>query len=378
MRRVIVSSRNSSRFPDFGGSSWVRLQYVLGLRKLGIDSYWVESLDRVDPLVMRRSVKYLTDRFHQRLEAFGLADRYCINYNAGEAYYGMTAAQLEELADSADLVLNLNGWMPHESPLAKVPKRAYLDVDPGFTQLWALDQDMNLDRHNYFFTVGQNVTAPGFKIPTHGVAWNTILPPVVLDEWPAVIDERCRTFTTVADWRGAQNAIFEGQHYGGKRSEFVRMIRLPQDSGQPIELALCIGLNESEDLGLLAGNGWVALDAAQYAGDPFSYREFIQTSRAEFSVAKNGYVRSNSGWISDRTACYLASGKPALVQSTGFESSLPTGKGLLTFRDLAEGIAGVREINANYQEHAEAARALAERHFNSDVVLSRMLEQVGL
>ena len=127
-----------------------------------------------------------------------------------------------------------------------------------------------------------------------------------------------------------------------------------------------------------AGNGWVALDAAQYAGDPFSYREFIQTSRAEFSVAKNGYVRSNSGWISDRTACYLASGKPALVQSTGFESSLPTGKGLLTFTDLPEAIAGVREINANYLEHAHAARALAEGHFSSDVVLSRMLEQVGL
>src|SRR5687767_4055023 len=194
MSRVIVSSRNSSRFPDFGGSSWVRLQYVLGLRKLGIDSYWVDSLDSVDPLVMRRSVKYLTDRFHQRLDAFGLGGRYCINYNAGERFYGMTGTELDRLAASADLVLNLNGWMPQASPLTQVPKRAYLDVDPGFTQLWALDEDMNFDRHNYFFTVGQNVTAPDFKIPTHGVPWKTILPPVVLDEWPAVIDERCRAF----------------------------------------------------------------------------------------------------------------------------------------------------------------------------------------
>jgi len=378
--RVIVASGNSSRFLEFGGSTWVRLQYVLGLRKLGIDVYWVDRMDVVDPLETRRSVSYLTSQFRRRMEIFGLQDRYCIDYNHGEQFFGMTAAELDRTIDGTDLLLNLNGWLPDGSPLARVSRRVYIDVDPGFTQLWAVEHaaDSGFDRHQFFFTVGQNVGAPSFTVPTHGIAWHTTVPPVVLEEWPSVVDQRCRSFSTVADWRGAQDAVFGGVHYGGKRSEFIRMLRLPHDSGQPIELALCIGMSESEDLGLLAGNGWIVLNAVQYAGDPESYREFIQTSRGEFSVAKNGYVRSRSGWISDRTACYLASGKPALVQSTGFEDSIPTGSGLLTFRDLPEAIAGIREINRNYVDHCRAARQLAESRFDSDRVLGRMLSIVGL
>lgn len=378
--RVIVGSGNSSRFLEFGGSSWVRLQYVLGLLKLGVDVYWVDRMDAVDPLATRRSVALLASQFHRRLEMFGLQGRYCIDYNNGEQHFGMTRAELDRVIDGTDLLLNLNGWLPDGSPLGRVPRRAYIDVDPGFTQLWALEGegDTGFNRHQLFFTVGQNVGTPAFKVPTHGITWHPILPPVVLSEWPAVIDERCRSFSTVADWRGAQDAVFEGAHYGGKRSEFIRMLRLPHDAGQSIELALCIGMSESEDLGLLAGNEWTVLNAVQYAGDPLVYREFIQTSRAEFSVAKNGYVRSNSGWVSDRTACYLASGKPALVQSTGFEDSIPTGAGLLTFHDLGEAIAGIHEINRHYLDHCRAARQLAERLFDSDRVLGGILSTAGL
>jgi len=172
--------------------------------------------------------------------------------------------------------------------------------------------------------------------------------------------------------------MYEEEYYGGKRKEFLRLIRLPRDAGQSIELALCIGSEDSEDAALLVGNDWVLHDPYLYAGDPFSYREFIQHSRAEFSVAKGGYVKSNSGWISDRTASYLASGKPAIVQSTGFESRIPTGKGLLTFGTSEEAMAGLGEISRNYGEHCESARRLAETYFDSSVVLSDLLAHTGV
>jgi hypothetical protein len=259
-----------------------------------------------------------------------------------------------------------------------VRRRAYVDVDPGFTQIWARHCDMGLDRHHVFFTVGQNVGTPHFRIPNGGVHWVPIMPPIFMDQWPCRSDPLCERFSTVADWRGSQEAMYDEEYYGGKRKEFLRLIRLPRDSGQPIELALCIGSEDSEDAALLVGNDWILHDPYLYAGDPCSYREFIQFSRAEFSVAKTGYVKSNSGWISDRTASYLASGKPAVVQSTGFEPHIPTGRGLLTFRTSEEAMAGLGEISRNYAEHCEGARRLAEQYFDSTVVLSDLLSHAGV
>ena len=204
------------------------------------------------------------------------------------------------------------------------------------------------------------------------------LPPVVLEQWPARSDPGCRRFSTVADWRGSQYAVYDGEAYGGKRREFLHLLLLPRRARLALEPAIYVGFADSEDLELLLGNKWQVHDPFLVAGDPHSYREFIRHSRAEFSVAKGGYVKSHSGWVSDRTACYLASGKPALVQSTGFEQRLPTGRGLLTFRTFDEAVAGVEAINADYPAHSRAARQLAEEYFDSDKVLGRLLERVGL
>jgi hypothetical protein len=290
----------------------------------------------------------------------------------------MTAKQLDELCKASDLLINISGHLPPGSPLMRVPRRAYIDVDPGFTQIWAHQADLGLDRHNLFFTVGQNVGRPEFKIPTLGIEWVPTLPPVNLDAWPAVIDEKYQRFSTVADWRGSQNAIFEEEYYGTKRDEFVRFLSVPVKANQRVELALCMGQHDFEDLGLLDGHNWRIRDPFLYVGDPKSYREFIQNSKAEFSVAKRGYVKSNSGWISDRTACYLASGKPALVQSTGFEWRLPAGKGLVTFRTVDEAVAGIESIKKDYISHCHAARRIAEDHFNSDIVLGSILDRAGM
>jgi hypothetical protein len=377
MATVILGTRGTSGFPEFAGSTWVRLHYMLGLQKLGVDAFWVDRLGVVNPLKHHHSLDYLMRRFERTMNDFGLRDRYCVIYNGGEQYFGMPEARLRALVEEADLLINISGYLPPTCPLAGVRRRAYVDVDPGFTQIWALGCDMGLARHHVFFSVGQNLGSPSFRIPTGDIEWCPIAPPVFLDEWPSRPDPRCTRLSTVADWRGSQEAMFDQEYYGGKRKEFLRLLRLPRDSGQPIELALCIGSEDAEDAALLVGNDWVLHDPYLYAGDPHSYREFIQHSRAEFSVAKSGYVKSNSGWVSDRTAAYLASGKPALVQSTGFERRLPTGRGLLTFRTADEAMAGIDEINSNYDDHCRAARQIAEKYFDSGIVLRELLSRAG-
>ncbi|MDQ3621639.1 MAG: hypothetical protein M3463_04005 [Verrucomicrobiota bacterium] len=378
MKKVILGTRDTSRWPEFAGSTWVRLQYMLGLTKLGVECFWVDRLSAVDPLTHPHTLEYLIERFDRTARQFGFENRYCIVYNGGEKYFGLSEGHLKNLIASTELLLNISGHLPSDSPLLQVPRRAYVDVDPGFTQIWSAQYDMGLDRHNFFFTVGQNVGTPHFKIPSAGLNWQPMLPPVVLDQWPARVDPNCKRIGTVGDWRGNQHAILEGEYYGGKRREYVELLHLPKASGQSIELALCIGTEDWEDIGLLHASRWKVLDSFLYAGDPRSYREFIQHSRAEFSVAKSGYVKSNSGWISDRTACYLASGKPALVQSTGYEWKFPEQKGLLTFHNEEEAIAGLRAINDNYLAHSHAARRLVEEFFDSSKVIGSVLSHVGL
>jgi hypothetical protein len=387
--RVVVASRGASGLPEFAGSTWTFLQYVLGLGRLGVESFWVDYQPKLDPRQLVQggrahpdedchSIDYVSARFDAMARRFGFDDRYCILYDGGATGFGMSPAELRELVDDADLLLNLGGPLPAGSSLLGIPRRAYIDLDPGFTQIWAHQVDMGFGSYHSFFTVGQNVGRPEFRIPTLGIEWEPSFPPVVLDLWPAHTDASCERLSTIADWRGSQYARFEGELYEGKREEFIRYLEVPLRARRPIELALSIGQHDYEDLGLLLRNEWFVRDPYLYAGDLESYREFIQLSRAEFSVAKSGYVKSGSGWFSDRTACYLASGKPAVVQSTGFERRLSTGEGLLTFGTVPEAVAGIEAIESDYPAHAKAARRIAEEHFDSDLVLGSLLERVGV
>ncbi len=378
MKKIIVNTVGKSWAPELAGSIWLRLQYMLGFQRLGFETFWVDHIEAFEPCTQPRGLGYFLRRFQQTACEFGFSDRFCIVLDDSREYVGMSQAQFEMVAKEADLLITIGSFPLPPGPLQHIPRRALVDVDPAFTQIWALDTDVGLDDHNFWFTVGQNVGHPECFAPTCNRQWTSTYPPIVLDEWPAAIDERYRRFTTIADWRGSQDAVFGGAHYGGKSSEFLRVAQLPRVSGETIELALLIHPCEYDDARVMCEGGWKIVDPFLYAGDTESYREYIQNSRAEFSVAKGGYVKSNSGWISDRTVCYLASGKPALVQSTGLEKHLPTGKGLLTFRDPADAITGIHEINRNYFEHCAAARQLAETHFSSDKVLGKILQHVGL
>jgi hypothetical protein len=379
MLRVILGTRGTSGVLEFGGSAWVRLQYMLGFRRLGVDVTWVDRLHLVDPYEQLRSVEFMADRFARFAEQFGFRNNYCIEYDGGRQLFGMSRENYETNVKEADLLINISGHMPSDSILLNIPRRAFIDVDPGFTQIWAeLGSDMCFSKHTHFFTIGQTFGTPVYTGPMAGIEWNVMAPPVVLDEWPVRSDRGCSCYTTVADWASSQQAIWDGEYYAGKRSEFLKCIRLPQDTKLIFAPALTIPYSDFADIQELWNNGWAVLEAYRYAGDAATYREFIQWSRGEFSVAKNGYVKCNSGWISDRTVCYLASGKPAVVQSTGFESVLECGKGLVTFRTYEDAVAAMKEVDNNYEAHCRAARVLAERYFDSDIVLGGLLRKCGL
>ncbi len=385
---AVVTSSAVSGLPEIAGNTWTFLQYVVGLDRLGVEADWVDHQSRLDPRLPARkgrarprddchSVDYVSTRFHELAKTFGFEDRYSILYDGEATTFGLDASALNELAGDADLLLNIAGPLPAGSPLLRIERRAYVDLDPGFTQIWARQADLSLDTYQFFFTVGQNVGRPEFKIPTDGIAWEPFLPPVVLDLWPAHVDASCERFSTIGDWHGSQYASFDGELYAGKREEFLRFLELPKRAQRPIEVALSIFQEDHEDLGLLMKNGWVVRDPYLYAGDLESYREFIQFSRAELSVAKGGYVKSGSGWVSDRTACYLASGKPAIVQSTRAEKVLPTGIGLLTFETVEQACAALDEVENAYLEHCQAARNIAETYFDSSRVLASILDRVA-
>jgi hypothetical protein len=284
---------------------------------------------------------------------------------------------LHSLCGDAALLINLCGALKDNELLRRIQRRAYFDLDPGFTQIWAHEWDMDLNKHNLFFTVGLNVGQSDFGIPLRGIEWQTFMPPVALEYWPAQTDTNAKNFTTIGQWRG-QYAVWKDEMYGPKCDEFLKFVELPRKTPQPIELALLIHETETDDLAVLRTNNWRLVNPHEAACGRDGFRSYIQRSRAEFSVAKHGYVKTRSGWLSDRTVCYLASGRPVLVQDTGLGKHLPTGKGLLTFTTLEEAVRGIESINADYAAHSAAARKLAEEKFAAPKVLQSILDRAGV
>jgi hypothetical protein len=261
-----------------------------------------------------------------------------------------------------------------------VPRRVFLDIDPGFGQMW---QDLGLADvfrgHDDYVTIGENIGQADCVVPTCGLEWITTPQPVVLDYWRPQAATSGDWFTSIASWRGAYGPLeYQSKTYGLRVHEFRKFAPLPRLSGRPFQLALDIHPHEVKDLALLADNGWSLVDPEVVAGDPWAYQEYVQGSKAEFMVAKNMYVQANSGWFSDRSICYLASGRPVLAQDTGLEGLYPTDEGLLTFSTMEEALFGVEQISNDYARQAHAARAIAEEYFESDKVLSRLLSKLDV
>jgi len=357
--------------PHQGGASWAVLQYVAGLRSLGHGVVLVEPVSS-PPGGDSAVVEYFCS-----LPL--LEDRAALLVEGSRETVGLSFAQLSEFAAEADLLLNISGMLRDERLLEQIPVRAFLDLDPGFNQVWHVTgNDMGLDLHTHFVTVGQNLGRPGCPIPDCGQSWIPTLPPVALDHWPPAADQPSRdAFTTIGHWRSYGSIEHAGVRYGQRAHSLRELIELPRMTDSHFQLALGIHPDEKQDLEALRLNGWELLDPTEVAGTPATYAEFIRGSKAELSIAKSGYVASRSGWFSDRSACYLASGRPVVAQETGFSDFLPTGEGLLAFATVDEAAEAVGEVESNLELHSRAARALAEEHLDARKVLPRLLDHLG-
>jgi hypothetical protein len=386
MRRapLIVVAGALANKPGNGGAAWTRLSWALGLRRLGCEVYFFEQIaDCADAAGgacdLERSINLAY--FAEVIDRFGL-DGHAALFSGRDGHSaGLGWNEAEGVADRADLLINISGNLTLDTLKPRFRKRAFIDQDPGYTQFWHQGglADDRLRDHHFYFTVGENIGTRECGIPTGGIAWRPVRQPVVLDQWPPAAGESHTRFTTVGSWRGPYGRVtFEGRLFGVKAHEFRRFVSLPALSGQQFEIALAIDAADRRDVDALHEHAWRLVDPGTVASDPFRFRSYVQDAGAEFSVAQGIYVETRSGWFSDRTARYLASGKPALVQDTGFASNYPTGRGLVAFRTLDEAAQGARAIARDYRAHSRAARAIAEEFFDSDTVIGRFLRDVNV
>lgn len=377
-RGTIVVAGALAQRPGRGGHAWVFLQYLLGFRRLGWDVLFLDRLDASTSLDARGvrcpprgslGAAYLD----QVMRAFGLEDCYSLLCE-GETI-GVPRATARRLTRDAALLINVMGYLEDEDMLGAASRRVFLDIDPGFPQLWrALGLHDGFRGHEDLVTVGRAIGDQGCAIPTGHLDWIPTLPPVVLEHWP--VDARPGDAVTgIGAWRGPNRPVeYQGRTYGLRVHEFRALAALASRCGQSCHYALEIDPGDEADADHLRAHGWRLLDPRLVADTPSAYRDFVSGSMAEIMVAKSMYVTARSGWFSDRSACYLASGRPVIAQDTG--RCLPAEAGLLTFTNLEEADAAVREVVGDYPRHRRAARAVAEDHLDSDLVLTGLLRRL--
>ena len=376
--RIVVTGL-VAQYP-LGGVTWDYIQYPVGLARMGHDVYYVEDSGQwpYDPVAGGLAkkpdfnVRYLADV----MERFGLGEHWAYRFPWESQWFGLAEARREEVIASADLLINVSGTLDRPQDYRGARRMAYVDSDPLFTQI-KLAKDHShfrdqIDVHDVHFTFGES---PGSKVPQTGHRWRPTRQPVVLSEWQAPTEHR-GVFTTVMNWTSYNDIEFEGQVYGQKDVEFLRFLDLPERvSPTRLEVAANVGKTRHTPRERLAHHGWRIVDPDQVCPDLDSYRDYIRSSQAEWSVAKHAYVAAETGWFSCRSACYLAAGRPVVVQDTGFSAVLPVGEGIVPFTDMETAVEGIRSVEADYPRHAKAARAIAEDCFDSTGVLERLIEE---
>ena len=385
MSTVFVSGAVANKH-RFGGSIWVRMSWAEALRDAGMDVVFVEQIDEaqcVDATGAPAPFELSANRaaFSAAMQEFDLRGALlCPRRTGGVRVHGMDLDDLFARADDAAVLVNLGGHLRWSPLLDRLGPSAFIDLDPGFTQIWhAEGRDIGVAEHDLHFSVGMNVGTPICPLPDGGLDWQPICQPVTLARWPVADGDALERFTTVASWRGAYGpATWASRGYGVKAHEFRRFAAVPSAvRGAGFEVALDIHPGDSADAERLHARGWALSDPAALEGTG-GFRRFVQGSGAEFSPAQNIYVDTRSGWFSDRTVRYLVSGRPALVQDTGFTDHLPAGSGLLAFSTLDEAVAGARELLADYPRHRAAARRIAEEHFAGPRAIAPLLRAAGL
>jgi hypothetical protein len=374
---TIIVSGMIAGDPGQGGATWAVLQYVLGFRRLGHEVYLIEPIARPKEsgddwrLATSESAAY----FGKVVAAFSLEASSALLLAGTRETVGLTYNELTSAAKRTSVLFNISGMLEDRALIGAIPTRVYLDLDPAFIQLWQHEYhiDMRFNAHTHFVTVGLAIGLACCPVPTCDREWVSTLQPIVLAEWPMAEQIERNALTTVGNWRGYGSVEFEGNFYGQKAHSLRSFMQLPRLTSERFALALSIHPEETKDLEALRENGWTLVDPQEVANTPDRYRSFIQGSKAEFGLAKSGYVASRCGWFSDRSVCYLASGRPVIAQETGFSGFLPVGEGLLAFGTTDDVLAAIAELAGDYSRHARAARSIAEEYFDSDKVLSRLL-----
>ena len=371
----------------FGGVTWDYIQYLLGFRALEHDVWYLEDSGAwpYDPVRQTITddcsfnVRYLAGMMAE----FGFGERWIYRNGADGTFHGAGEATARELIKNGDLIVNVSsaGWLRDYD--FGVKHQMFIDGDPMFCQVGLLDPKnaeytARVKAHDSHFTFGLNVGAPDCLAPDVGIAWKKTVQPIALDCWPMQDVASLDRFTTVMNWASYAPVEWDGHHYGQKDLEFEKYKLLPQCTTQPLVMAMGQGVGSKRPTAELRALGWTILEAGEALPDHASYHEFLRTSKAEWSVAKHGYVAARTGWFSCRTACYLALGRPAVVQETGWSKYLPAGTGLLAFGTVQEAVAAIADVNDRYAEHQAAARALAEEFFDAKKVCHDLLVQAKI
>jgi GT2 family glycosyltransferase len=386
-RPKIVVLGMISKMP-VAGVVWQNLHYLLGFRALGYETYYVETHARAPSMLMRSadddSSALAAEFIAALMRRFGLADRWAFHALHDDARcFGMSEVDLRRLYGSADLLINLHGGTQPLPELAATGRLVYLETDPVQLQLELQHGHQEtidfLEPHCAFFTFAENARNPDCRLPHDDrFLFHPTRQPVVLDLWPDRSTQPADLLTTIGNWRQDwRDVTFEGRLYSwSKHQEFLKYLSLPERTGQDFELAL--SSCEPSEREMLAGRGWRVRDGLEVSRSIDRYRDYIGTSRGEFTVAKEQNVCLRTGWFSDRSATYLASGRPVVTQETGFSNVLPSGEGLFGFSTLDEAVAAVERIAADYTRHAAAARTIAHEHFGHEAVLRPMLDLLGV
>jgi hypothetical protein len=365
------------------GVAWNTIQHLVGLRRLGYDVYYVEATGVWPFNATTDDCTFPVAYISSLLSRFGFQDRwaYVAAHSDGRCY-GLSARQVEDLYVRADAIINLFGGTVLREEHLRCPIRIYLETDPVVHQIRIANGEQKyidlIGAHTALFSWGANYGEQDCDVPIGPFTYRRTRPPVVLEYWDAPCNPAARYFTTVAHWdQSVKDLLYKGERYSwSKHREFLKVLELPCHTTQEFSLALAI--DDAAAVQLLQRHGWRVEDAYEASKSLESYREYIWRSRGEFTVAKDMNVRLRSGWFSERSACYLAAGRPVVTQETGFSKFLPIGLGLFAFRVLEDIPPAIEAINSDYQKHSQAAKEIAAEYFDAEKVLRQLMVEAGL
>ncbi|HEU5313630.1 MAG TPA: hypothetical protein VFU08_07375 [Candidatus Udaeobacter sp.] len=387
-KRIVVMGFMGSM--PIAGVIWQHIHYIVGLQRLGHDVYYIEDSARIpynpETFEITNEFDYTARLLNRLSREFEFRNRwaFCARYLPGNPTAGLSLKRIQQLYREADAILNICGAQEFNDDLLLSDRILYIESDPGVEQI-KIDKGVKstmqyLGRHYALFTFGENIGTKSFPVPTHGLKWLATRQPVVTDLWRTRRSPpHAAVFTSVANWStsGLKDITWRGKKYlWSKSREFLRFTAAPKKAGETFELAT--NIEHAGTRAKFERNGWRLILPLQMSVDYWLYRDYVQRSKGEFTVAKDQYVRLNTGWFSDRSACYLAAGRPVITQETGFTKFYGGEAGLLSFRTLGEIVDAVKRINADYTKHSRAACALAREVFEAKRVLKSILDRAGI